>query len=216
MIVRKPYQDISQEFLRWLSANVDHYLIGEHEADEDIKTTHCHVMFSNLMVTNKALDKQRIKYELNGDVSRLLSRVVDTREAYDEDKLGVYILKGKEEINKSTSYPDEKIKEWVAAWTPFTKRLQKDPSDKKEKPVKYDEYMELKKDFEKYYEGMNRPHITLDGIRTWTMRWYWKRDGRMPPSTSYKRNAASIYVYAVEMGNGSVDCAFEELKNLWY
>lgn len=199
----------------WLAANVDHYLIGEHEADDDVKTTHCHVMFTNLVVTNKALDKQRVKHSLNGDVSRLLSRAVGTGELYDEDLLGVYILKGKHDVNKSTSYSEDKIKEWVSAWTPMIKRL-----DKKDevvvKKVKYDEYNELKKDFEEYYNGMNKPHITLDGIRTWTMRWYWKRDGRMPPATSYKRNAASIYVTATELRNGDIECAFEELKNLWY
>lgn len=209
------YDAVPSEFFRWLSTNVDNYLIGQHDADEDIKTTHCHVSFTNLRVTNKALDKQRQKHGIDGDVTRLLKFVVGTKERYDEDKLAIYILKGNESINKSTSYSIEKIKEWVAAWTPMIKRPNKDVIEKTN-TAKYDEWTELKKSFEVYYSNMNKPHITLDGIRTWTMRWYWQRDGRTPPPTAYKRNASSLYVFAVELSNGSLDCAFEELKNLWY
>lgn len=86
----------------------------------------------------------------------------------------------------------------------------------KKPPLPYDEYDVMKKDFVKYYNDLSCPHISLDLMRTWTMRWYWKRDGRMPPATSYKRNAASLYVLATEMSNGSIETAFEELKELWY
>lgn len=212
LIVRKPYDDIPREFLLWLSANVDDYVIAQHDADEEIKSTHCHIMFVNLKVTNKALDKQRQKHKIDGDISRLLKHVVGTRDLYDTEKLSIYVLKGNRDVLKSTSYSNEFIDKCIESWIE-PKKLEK---VNKEKLIKYDEYDELKKDFTDYYNGMNKPHITLDGIRSWTMRWYWKRDGRMPPATSYKRNAASLYVFATELSNGSIDCAFEELKNLWY
>ena len=57
------------------------------------------------------------------------------------------------------------------------------------------------------------------------MRWYWKRDGRLPNAPSYKRNAASAYLHLVERReakdpNGvSFTAALENVKifgiNIW-
>lgn len=224
LIVRLPFAEISMIFLRWLSANVDNYLIGQHDADDDINTTHTHICFTNLKKTGKALDKQRLAAKLDGQVSRLLKHVVGTRQLYDEEKLNVYILKGQKDVLKATSHSEDMVTKWVEMWIDHkTPEMQIEDdeddvseSDKKVKAkFKYDEYNHLKSDFETYYMAMNKPIITLDSMRTWTMRWYWKRDGRMPPATAYKRNVASLYVYAVEIGNRNIDAAFEELKSLW-
>lgn len=219
LIVRKPYEDISVTFLRWLVANADNYLIGQHDADEDINTTHCHISFTNLKKTGKALDKQRLAAKLDGQVSRLLKHVVGTRELYDEEKLNIYILKGNRELLKSTSHSVDVVEQWVSAWVNHShtvvRKVEEDDDSTVVTSKKYNEYAHIKSDFEAYYMAMNKPIITLDSMRTWVMRWYWKRDGRMPPATAYKRNVASLYVYSVEIGNRCLDAAFEELKNLW-
>lgn len=217
LIIRLPYADVPQGFVDWLKDRVDGYLICQHDADEDVKTTHCHVSFSKMSVTQKMLDKAREKYKINGDVSRLLSKCVNSKMKYDEEKLNVYCIKGDIESVKAASYLPAALEAWAARWVP--KADLPNPSRGAvhgDRQPAYDEWDVLKKDFQRYYSEMASPSVTLDSIRTWTMRWYWKRDGRMPPATCYKRNAASLYVYATELSLGSIECAFEELKELWY
>jgi len=205
--------------VRWLSTNVDSVLIAQHDADDDIKTTHCHISFTNLAVTCKALDKQRQKHGLDGVNSRMLSHVVGTKTPYSEDKLAVYILKGSRDTLMASSYDSKFIDDAVESWVEHTPKEDDNDSVKSVKKTTkkdYDEYEHLRDDFTKYFINADKPHMTLDSLRTWTMRWYWKRDGRMPPATAYKRNASSLYVYFYELKNLPLDCAFEELKNLWY
>lgn len=120
LIVRKPFTDVDEEFWRWLSANTQDVLVGEHPASDDDEDgeydIHCHVMMVNLKVTDKALDKARKRYGLEGAKSRLLRVVAKTHQKYDEDKLGVYILKGEKPYAKAYSYAEDKIDEWVKAW----------------------------------------------------------------------------------------------------
>jgi len=84
---------------------------------------------------------------------------------------------------------------------------------------KYNEYQEMLKDAVKDWEN-RRP--TLDSIRSWAMRWYWKRDGQLPHATSYKRNAGSVFLHLIELKEEkepqaySFECSLQEIKNLWY
>lgn len=200
----------------WLEANTDAYMACQHDADEDVETTHTHIQFTNLKLTDGALEKQRTRHNLGGSKSRLLSRVVKTRELYDEHLLNVYIVKGNVNHHRKSSYDAQAILGYAQKWVPNDALPSTPRGGGKAKSQPYDEYDVMKKDFVKYFEEMSSPRITLDLMRSWTMRWYWKRDGRMPPATSYKRNAASLYVLAVEMSQGCIETAFEELKELWY
>lgn len=122
-----------------------------------------------------------------------------------------YMSKGKLRSKYSKNISPEVEELYRLKWSePTTGTSQ---SKKKE----YDEYDEMKKSFANTHDFTNNIPILLDNVRTWTMSWYWKRDGRLPPATSYKRNASSLYVWANEMRAGYVpnEC-WEELKNLWY
>lgn len=120
LLVRKAYADVNADFWKWLSVNTDDVLIGEHPASDDDEDgeygIHCHVMIVNLKVTDKALDSCRKRYGLQGENSRLLKVTVKTRQKYDEDKLGIYIIKGDETQAKAYSYPIERIKAWAEGW----------------------------------------------------------------------------------------------------
>lgn len=120
LIVRKAYVDVDDEFWRWCSVNTHDVLVGEHPASDDDEdgeyNVHCHVMLVDLKVTDKALDKARKRYGLEGEKSRLLKVTVKQRQKYDEDKLGIYILKGEKSYAKAYSYAEDRIDEWVKAW----------------------------------------------------------------------------------------------------
>lgn len=218
LIIRKPYDDIPKEFIEWISENAGSYLFAQHDADAKTKSTHVHLSFSNLAKCVKTLDKQRIKHELNGAASVLFSTMKGTKTKYDEGILNTYCLKGDVTKCKKSNYLPQALEAWAGMWVVPKENVVDDKVKNVKKEKEYDEWDVMKKDFFEYYNDIRTPSITLSGVRSWTMRWYWKRDGRMPPATSYKRNAASLYVYAMELSGkeGSVDAAFEELKELWY
>lgn len=116
LIIRKAYDEVAPEFWRWMSAQCDDYIIGQHDADEEIKTTHCHVMIQNPKVTDKAYDKQRKKYGLGGGASRLLQKVAKKHIDYDADKLGPYVTKGNITYVMSYSYPEDTVRAWCENW----------------------------------------------------------------------------------------------------
>ena len=88
------------------------------------------------------------------------------------------------------------------------------PSEQK----KYKEIDELKKDILSAPWALAPHSITLDRVRTWTMHWYYKKTGEMPPATQYKRNASTIFAFLKDRADPAVGLgiAIEELKNLWY
>jgi len=214
LIVNQPYEGITwiEEYLKGHCTSV---LGAEHDGT---KRVHCHFMLVDPDCTTQAIQKALNKNGVKGsDMYSLLTVTKEDKVAYDENKLAIYILKGG---NKSTvkvsTYSQEQIDKWISEWVLFCTRKEEKVKDEK---GDYNEWKKIKADWDK----LDNPIATLDAIRTWTMRWYWKRDGRMPHATVYKRNAASLYVYATEqrinlMGTqgGCMDAAFEELKNLWY
>lgn len=213
LIVRKPFDDIPESYWTWVKSHCEKVLVAQHDADDDVKTTHCHAMIVKPTHSDVTWQNARRENGIGGHMSIMLQKIVKSEKKYEESYLGCYILKGDNEtLRMIEGYSDEEIEQFIRDWVDHS-------SDKKDDKVikkSYDEWDEIKKDYLVYFNNMNKPHVTLDGIRTWCMRWYWKRDGRMPPAQAYKRNAASLYVYSCELSNRCLDAAFEELKELWY
>lgn len=210
LIVNQPYEGIVwiEEYLK---GHCKEMLGVEHQGT---KRVHCHFMLVDPDCTTQAIQKALNKNGIKGsDKYSLLTVTKEDKVAYDKDILGTYMMKGgKNSIMKFSSYGEEVISKWVEEF-----QNKKEVESKKDDKSDYNEWKRIKADWDK----LDNPVANLDVIRTWTMRWYWKRDGRMPHATTYKRNAASLYIYATEqrislLNQGDLDVAFDELKNLWY
>lgn len=122
LVVRKPYDAPGvSEFAFWLKEKTLNYLIGEHPEDDEVKTTHCHILIEGLKVTDEALRKSLIKCDISGANYSLMKKTLKTRLNYERDHLGNYIVKGHREYVKSSSYSDEQIKIWSDTWVNHVK-----------------------------------------------------------------------------------------------
>ena len=167
-------------------------VVYEHEADEGCSRTHLHILMVGAQVKEEAL--KRMFYKVHPDENRkgndLWSwshddwKKKNPNKEYD-DTLITYMAKGKLRPVYVKNIPADIVEKRTREWVEPTSQ----------KSEKYDEYQDMLKDAVKDWEN-RRP--TLDSIRSWAMRWYWKRDGKLPHATSYKRNAGSVYLQLVE------------------
>ncbi|UBZ25022.1 replication-associated protein [Chicken proventriculitis-associated circular virus 9] len=210
VVLRRPLTE-----LKWWSDYVKEvsqdYLIGEHNADLDDKVTHCHTMLVNCNITIEALRKNIKKNGLTGSEDYAIMTVTHKKKIPYNLQLAVYILKGDNETFIVTSYDIKQINEWVENWKNYSHRAE--PINDGEKKEKFDNYKELLQEFETNYPMKNRP--SLDHIRTWVMKWHWKKFRRMPNPSAYKRDASSLFMVHTESYSGAcVETAYEEIK-MW-
>jgi len=116
LIYRKPYVDVSGLY-QWIQENSSSSLIGQHDADDEIKTTHCHVCVVDLRVSLEALRKQINKRDLGGRGQyQTLTSTQKTKKSYDEEKLNEYILKGDRSNLRATTHSEEYLVQRLSAW----------------------------------------------------------------------------------------------------
>lgn len=115
-ILHKPYEEI-KAFSEWLKENTLNYIIGEHEADLEVKTTHCHILIEGLKVTRESLRKQVIKHAPGRGQNCTMSETQQKpRQKYNRDFLAIYIIKGKESVIKSSTFTEEHHADWASKW----------------------------------------------------------------------------------------------------
>jgi len=82
---------------------------------------------------------------------------------------------------------------------------------------KYDEWEVLKKAYDATHDAAMSKAMSLDATRHWTFSWYFRRDGRAPHISNYKRNAISLYLRAqMKKDPESFQIAVSDAINLWY
>jgi len=122
LVVRKPFDAPGvSEFAFWLSNNTVGYLVGEHPADEQVNSTHCHILIEGLKVTTEGFRKSLIRCDISGSDYSLMKKrkkgELDTeRGDYTRDLLAPYVLKGELSYLKSTLYNADLINTWVTKW----------------------------------------------------------------------------------------------------
>lgn len=100
-------------------------LCAQHDADEDIPVTHCHVMIVTPEVTDQAIAKARMKYDIKGSGNSLMKVTEKTRDPYDEKKLATYICKGNiDNVKLYTSYTHHNLVDYVKTWIPREKWIE--------------------------------------------------------------------------------------------
>jgi len=115
VVLHKNYETV-KTFCVWLAKNVSGYLVGEHPADEEIKTTHCHIQVEGLKVTVEAMRKEIQKVSGGRGQYVIMSVTQKTRVKYDRDQLATYIIKGNEDHVKETSYTTFEVADWCGRW----------------------------------------------------------------------------------------------------
>lgn len=201
-----PYADLSGVIAKYAEI-CEKIIVYEHERDDKVKKTHIHLLIIGCSKKDEALrrlaQKTLTDIRMTGNEFWKWSVKEDHKTQLANDPLSfiTYMAKGKLAPKFVNNISPAEVEQRRVLWVDH-----KVPAA----PVKYDEYEELKKDLMKHhcYENM-----TLDQVRSWTIHWYWKRDGKMPHISSYKRNACSLYMIAHKHNEIS---AIEEIKNLWY
>jgi len=191
-----PYADISGIFDHW-ALHCKQLIVYEHPADLKVRRTHCHILIIGSDIQEEALKRKFKKFYPHIDTTKGNSFWKWASE-YGTPGLSfiTYMAKGKYDPKYVHEIKFDLIEYYKALWEdPDDREFIGDLADSK----KYDEYASLKKDLEKDFERiMMNGVVDLQLIRSWTMHWYWKRDGRLPCAGSYKRNACSLFLYAVE------------------
>jgi len=217
LIIRLPAAELT-EVIKYVNTKTLKYLCGQHEPDDEDKLIHCHFMLCDLQISNEALRKTLVKHDISGAKYSWLMTRIKNKGLYDYNHLGTYIMKGGKTTVYHTSFDDEKIKEFIESWQIPHAILLKNKEYDEVKDVKKNENEILTAKFMEEYDTTQRP--CLDRVRTWTMRYYWRRDGWMPHATVYKRSAASLYMKHIEkfskMDESFIGNGLENLKQLWY
>jgi hypothetical protein len=121
LIVRKPFQEL-REFADWVQVHTRMFVVGQHDADEEVNTTHCHFMINGCDVTKEGLRKELKKYITDGRKEyALMEKSEKARLPYDEWHLAVYVLKGDMNNHKLGKYSYEKVQDIVSAWQIYEK-----------------------------------------------------------------------------------------------
>jgi len=119
-IIRLPYASI-KELSEQCSVKFQTYLINQHDADEKVKTTHCHLLIdiSGHFTTTDALSKWMKGREngekLNRQTMNLLRECQDSKKPYDRLLLARYILKGHQPLQQ-TGFTEAEIIGLIGSW----------------------------------------------------------------------------------------------------
>lgn len=118
VIIHKDYNDVSGvPWERW----ADRILICQHEADEEIKRTHCHIMLDGIKVGVEAIGKYIRNSGLGGRGNYGIHTVTQkTKQPYDRDKLAPYMTKGDVGSIRKSSYENSLHNLWAGNWVDHT------------------------------------------------------------------------------------------------
>jgi len=125
VVLHKSYDTI-KGIVEWLKENTQQYLIGEHPADEQISTTHCHILVEGLKVTRESLRKVVVKHSPGRGQNFTSALTEKERIPYERNFLGRYIIKGNVNHCKSTSFDDIQIALWASQWISYKSVLSTD------------------------------------------------------------------------------------------
>jgi len=114
ILIRKPFVDCSG-FVDWLVAKSGAVVCCQHDADDDIKSTHCHIAVL-LPIGNEGIRKQLLKHDLGGSHSSILQKTVKTKVPYDFIELAKYCVKGDSTTVRRTTLGEEMMKDLQAKW----------------------------------------------------------------------------------------------------
>jgi len=186
--------------------------VYEHPADSGCKRTHCHILIEQCKVKDdalrrglyKALPAEKRKGNDLWSWEHKKWKDKHPNQQYDDNML-TYMSKGSLAPSFVKGYSPALVEERKKQWKITT------PNPVKSSDDAYDEFKEICKSFD--YEP-TQPK-TFMAVRKWLFTWYYRKTGKAPHATNYKRYACSLYMRLSEH-NGSFEGALDEIINLWY
>lgn len=202
ILFRVPFSDCSG-IVSWMSGVSYRITVGQHDKDDDIKTTHCHIAIEP-KVSNEAIRKQIVKANLAGDKYSIMEKVLKTHELYEYRDLVKYIIKGDPLHIKYTTEHNDVILELSKEWINRAKKLDVDLTNtdsvsghtgitgsnvvvEKENDNVFDK---LLKKFEK---RVNNTDMTMYQIKKWIKSEYLTKRKCIPREGDTNRYAYSLW-----------------------
>ena len=220
-----PSKDLEDVIKLW-AATCESMVVYEHEADEDVSTTHCHfLMINSQYKTEEALKriffKQTPAEERKGNALWAWEHKQPVNETF-----VTYMSKGRLRPVFVKNFSPAKIEELTGKWTdPVFKDVA--TRDKLSSVLidmvikRYAGYKTLDDYIEqKAYEtpGASIAFATetlLKDVRATTMRCFWERTREAPHASGYKKVAGTAFLHICEKMN-RIDEGLGALQNLWY
>lgn len=206
ILLRVPFSDCSG-VIKWMTTKQGRITCAEHQEDEDISSTHCHVAFET-DVSKEAIRKQLIKYSLGGPKHSIMEKVLKTHELYDYIELSKYCIKGDKTQIRVTSLSHEEVEDLEKKWINRVKKYDFGPPDMGTDVVtnvtvnsatqeisggsQWDILMasfKLRKDHKS---------MKMDDIRRWIKSFYLQQKKPIPRQGDTNRYAYSLYAICQE------------------
>lgn len=208
--ITREFRDVSGMLMLWAEQSTEYY-VYEHSADEDINRTHVHFLFKGSKATVKNLKERKDYKDLK------LERTDHAYKDWDESKGQSYITyMTKGSLEPKLTSNNETCKLAKSQW----KSSASVEADKKKKIKNSNdgEYDRLCEEFDKNFEvgATLMSSDVLIYVRKWVLRYYYKKDGILPPVSKYKRYAASLfYRFCLSRQDRCGDVALDEIIS-WY
>jgi len=182
--------------------------VFQHDKDDTVQTTHCHILMMECEVQAEAL-KRIFKKVLPGLPAKGNEFWKWESRSVVDDNFLTYMSKGNLCPVFVKNFTPELIEERRQQW--------KISTPKSVNPQKYDEWDEVKKSYDAQHDDYTARTMSLEATRCWLFSWYYRRDGRAPHPSNYKRNAISLFIRSQEKKDSeSFQRAISEAVNLWY
>ena len=201
ILFRVPFSDCSG-FVSWLAGVSYRITVGQHDSDDDIKTTHCHIAVEP-KVSNEAIRKQIIKHSLGGEKYGITEKALKTHVLYEYRDLVKYIIKGDPENVKHTSEHNELILELSKEWVNRAKKLDVDLTNTDlvsghtgitgSNVVVDNNKSEWDKLLSKFQKRVNNTHMTMAQIKKWIKSVYLEKHKPIPRDGDTNRYAYSLW-----------------------
>lgn len=128
MVIREAYDTSGvMAFVGKVIQSCGGYMVCQHDADDRVSTTHCHVMIVAPKISTETLRLWKNAHGFKGAGNSIMAT------NHNRDDLGKYMLKGDKEKNyRASSYSDEQIQIWVDMWvvTPTKNEITSVPKKK--------------------------------------------------------------------------------------
>jgi len=202
------YAEIQPVIQEWAS-KVLRMAVFQHDKDANVPTTHVHILMEGCDTKCEQL-KRIFKKVLPGLPAKGNEFWKWESKSPVNDNFLIYMSKGNLRPMFVKEYSPELVEERRKQWVITT------PKPTPSQP-KYDEWDDLQKAYDAWVDPDMSKSMSLDETRRWTFSWYFRRDGRAPHISNYKRNAVSLYIRAQERkGENSFQEAIIQSVNLWY
>jgi len=198
--ITRDYTSLTALVMDWAEVS-GKCLVYQHDADEEVKATHCHFLIEQCEVKEGALIKRGLKHiqlKGNNDWSFVQKEYNGNVEKYI-----TYMTKGKLDPVYNKGYEPSYLEECKKRWVDYT-QIQKEPKalslvDKKETAL-IQQWLDYKK--ECMPTGNYSKHLELKDFRGISIAYWRKRNkGLMPTASTYKRFLVSLYLEYCEMAN---------------